>query len=182
MLPAMTDFDDQDFDQERPSKTQRKKQMHELQALGEYLLNLKPDVQQQFPLSDSLQKALEEATRITKREALRRHKQFIGRLMRDEPEIDVIRAKVEAMESATEVNSRLFKQLEMLRENLITGDNSTIGSTIEMYPEIDRQKLRQLVKKAKQERQRIEAGDASLSPANARALFRFLRETQEQHS
>src|SRR5438876_455542 len=56
--------------------------MHELQTLGERLIGLNPEQLAAVALPESLHDAIEQARRITKHEARRRHLQYIGRLMR----------------------------------------------------------------------------------------------------
>jgi ribosome-associated protein len=67
----------------RPSKTERKRAMHELQALGEELCGVDPAWLAELALPESLADAIERARGITRHEARRRQLQFIGRLMRD---------------------------------------------------------------------------------------------------
>jgi len=67
-----------------PSKTQRKRAMEELQALGEELVGLAPDRVRKIDLPDDLRAAVREAQRMLRRDdARRRQMQYIGRLMRD---------------------------------------------------------------------------------------------------
>ncbi|MBL4794066.1 MAG: DUF615 domain-containing protein [Pseudomonadales bacterium] len=167
--------DDNLDDDDWVSKTQRKKEVDELQDMGEELQLLSKGQLAKFNLSDKLQTAIEEGQRLRKREALRRHRQFLGRVMREEEEDDIalIRRGLWELKNAHQSNTRVFKELEEVRERLIQGDNSDLGSVIAQYPEIDTQKLRQLVKQSKKE----VANNAP--PAASRKLFRFLRETQE---
>jgi ribosome-associated protein len=76
---------------ERPSKTQLKRQMHELQRLGERLAALAPAQLAQIELPEALREQIELTRRITAREALRRQLQYLGRLMR-QADADAIRA------------------------------------------------------------------------------------------
>src|SRR6266853_751685 len=69
--------------EEKPSKTELKRVMHELQALGERLIGLNPEQLAAIALPENLHEAGEQARRITKHEARRRQLQYIGRLMRD---------------------------------------------------------------------------------------------------
>ena len=188
----MTDFNKNDqsnapLDDDEPlSKTQVKKQMLELQALGEALLKLSDKQRAKFPLSINLINALDETKRIKRREALRRHKQFIGKVMRDEPEVDTIRQMIDELLHSKNTNTRQFKDLEDLRESLITGGKESLGAVIEKNPQMDRQKLRQLVSKAKKEHERnlaIDADEGNSSAKSTKAsrdLFRFLREATAQ--
>ena len=67
----------------KPSKTLRKREMQELQELGERLVAL-PDAElaRLEALPETLRGAVAEARRITRHEARRRQMQYIGRLMR----------------------------------------------------------------------------------------------------
>src|SRR5258706_7534973 len=68
--------------EEKPSKTELKRVMHELQALGERLIGLNPEQLAAIALPENLYEAVEQARRITKHEARRRQLQYIGRLLR----------------------------------------------------------------------------------------------------
>lgn len=172
----MNHNDEYSDDEEWVSKTQRKKEMHYRQSLGEKLIEVKPEEREQLNLPDELIAALEEAKRIRKNEALRRHKQYIGRLMRD-MDLTEIEAYFTKVESAHQLNTRAFHELEQLRDDLINGDNTVIGNTIARFPEVDKQKLRQLVRNAKKEKQ-INETQGTSDNKQGRALFRFLRDLQ----
>ncbi|PIE41965.1 MAG: hypothetical protein CSA49_01075 [Gammaproteobacteria bacterium] len=173
----MTDENDVNESEEWVSKSQRKREMHHRQEIGEKILALRASQQEQLNLPEELMRAIEEASRIKKNEALRRHKQYIGKLMRD---IDLapIEEFLNRQEHSHQINTRAFHDLEDLRERLILGDNKTIGEAIEKYPAIDRQKLRQLVRNAQKERRVNEAQNTS-DNKQGRALFRFLRAESE---
>jgi ribosome-associated protein len=79
--------------QPRPSKTQLKRQMHELQRLGRELTALPRSQLERFDLPEALREQIELARRITAREALRRQLQYIGRLMRS-ADAEAIRARL----------------------------------------------------------------------------------------
>ena len=77
------DLNESSDSEEWVSKTQRKREMQHRQDLGERILSLKQSHRDQLNLPEELIRALEETKRIRKNEALRRHKQYIGKLMRD---------------------------------------------------------------------------------------------------
>lgn len=77
----------------RPSKTQLKRQMHELQRLGQDLVALPPAQLRRIELPELLREQIEAARQISSREALRRQLQYIGRLMRN-ADADSIRAQL----------------------------------------------------------------------------------------
>ena len=69
--------------QEAPSKSERKRQMHALQQLGERLVALPQAELDRLNIEDErLREAIDQARRITARGGLRRQLQFIGKLMR----------------------------------------------------------------------------------------------------
>jgi ribosome-associated protein len=67
----------------KPSKSARKREYLALQQLGEELLTLKKPDLLGMQLDDELLDAVLEARRIKAHGALRRQKQYIGKLMRD---------------------------------------------------------------------------------------------------
>jgi ribosome-associated protein len=69
--------------EEMVSKTRRKREMHELQALGVALLQLSEAQLSDIEMPEALRAAILEGKRIKSHEAKRRHLQYIGRLMRD---------------------------------------------------------------------------------------------------
>jgi len=106
----MHDNDSPENDQfDRPSKSQRKREMHQLQELGERLATLAPAALAPLPLSDGLRIALDELRRIQGREGRRRQLQYIGRLMRSE-DGDTIAAALEGLTGRPHINLRRNRQ------------------------------------------------------------------------
>jgi ribosome-associated protein len=66
----------------KPSKSARKREYIALQKLGEELILLKQSDLDSLPLDDNLREAVMEAQQIKAHGALRRQKQYIGKLMR----------------------------------------------------------------------------------------------------
>ena len=66
----------------KPSKSARKREYLALQKLGEELLTLKDCDLEEIDLDEDLLNAVLEARRMRSRGALRRQKQYIGKLMR----------------------------------------------------------------------------------------------------
>ena len=154
--------------EEKPSKTERKRVMHELQALGERLIGLNSEQLAAIALPENLHEAVEQARRIRKHEARRRQLQYIGRLMRDvDPE--PIREKLRAWDGvSTEETARLHR-IERWREKLLEDDGG-LGALVHAHPDIDTQRLRALVRNAREER------NAGRPPRAYRELFRALRD------
>ncbi len=80
----------------KPSKSARKREYLALQKLGEELIVLKQSDLDTLPLDDSLREAVMEARQIKSHGALRRQKQYIGKLMRhlDSEQLKVEMAKL----------------------------------------------------------------------------------------
>jgi ribosome-associated protein len=155
-------------DENAPSKTQLKKQMIELQDLGELLTTLTKDQLDQLELPEGLRDALEELERVGKHEATRRQKQYIGKWMREVDPVP-IRAQIERWESGTRANKAIFKSAERWRERMIAEDIA-LSEYIAAQPGADREALADLIVKARKE---TAAGQA---PASSRKLFREIHQ------
>ena len=66
----------------KPSKSARKREYLALQKLGEELITLKESDLNNLPLDEALLEAVTAARQIKAHGALRRQKQYIGKLMR----------------------------------------------------------------------------------------------------
>ncbi len=151
------------------SKSQRKREAHAMQALGQRLIDLKAQQLATIPLPEELREAIEGAKRITQRIARKREMQYVGKLLR---EIDPapVEAALERLD-ATGIQERLRQhRLERWRDALVEGGDAVIQKLVESAPAADRSQLRQLVRKARQE------AASERPPVAARQLFRQLRE------
>ena len=75
------------MDETKPSKSARKRAYLALQKLGEELITLRESDLQAMPLDEELRDAVLEARHMKAHGALRRQKQYIGKLMgRIDPE------------------------------------------------------------------------------------------------
>jgi ribosome-associated protein len=155
-------------DEEKPSKTQRKREMHELQALGVRLVELNSEQLDAVALPEDLRDAVERAQRITKHEARRRQLQYIGRLMRS-VDPGPIREKLKVWDGVSTEETARVHRIERWREKLLE-DEGTIGALVRAHPGIDTQRLRSLVRNARDERK------AGRPPRAYRELFRALRD------
>ena len=161
-----------------PSKSAVKREAERLKKIGERLLSLSDSQLSPFPLTEKLELAIAEGKRMKSREGLRRHKQYIGKLLRD-TDMAAIEARLSDIENAHTLNTKAFHNLETLRDKLIEGDNAAIGEVIAQFPTVDTQKLRQLVRNGKKEQQANQADPEKTSNTHGRKLFRFLRDLNE---
>jgi ribosome-associated protein len=149
---------------EIPSKTKRKQEMHELQALGVALVAL-TEAQLDF-LEPDLREAVLEAKRITAHEGRRRQMQYIGKLMR---KVDPapIRARLDKLTGSTSQANARHKRIEALRKQLLA-DDEALERFAATHPSADIPALRALINSSRKE---YEEGRP---PRAYRELFRLL--------
>ena len=157
---------------ERKSKSQVKREMLALQALGEQLVELPLGQINKIEMPEDLREALLFAKSLKKNETRRRQMQYIGTLMR-EADPEPIRKALEAINRGQGPEAGLFQELEQLRNGLIDGNESLIEKALNRFPDADRQRLRQLANNARKEK------EGEKPPKSSRALFRYLKELAE---
>ena len=157
----------------RPSKTRRKEVSHELQALGEALLELPEDRLDSLGLRESLVDAVRACRGMRSHEARRRQMQLVGKLMRS-ADAEPVRAAVAEMQIGRARDSIALHSAERWRAELIADDEATtrFAST---HADADVQQLRALVRNARKDAAR--APEARSGRAY-RELFRFVRDHQ----
>lgn len=154
-----------------PSKTRRKQESHALQALGEALIALRPDELAAMDLPAPLREAVETARAMKAHGALRRQKQYIGKLMRRlDPE--PLRAALEARHALSAAETRRFHLAEGWRERLLAEGEGAVPACAEATG-TEPGRLAGLTRRA-----RAAAGDAERKQA-ARRLFRYLHRAIE---
>jgi len=154
---------------ERKSKSQVKREMQALQALGEQLVELPLGQINKIRMPEDLRQAVLFAKSLKRNETRRRQLQYIGTLMR-EADPEPIQKALDAIHRGQSLESRLFQELEQLRDGLIDGKESSMEKALNRFPDADRQRLRQLAGNARKEKE----GDKP--PRSFRALFRYLKE------
>ena len=150
------------------SKTKKKRQVEELQALGAALTALAPAQLAAITLPEELLAAVRDAQRIASHEARRRQLQYIGKLMRRvDPE--PVRAALARIAGQSAAARSLQKRLEQWRERLIA-DDAALTEFASEHGGADLQALRSLIRNARKE-------IAEARPPRAqRELFRSIRE------
>jgi ribosome-associated protein len=164
---------DQVSDEDYISKSQVKRECDALQKLGEQLLQLKPSELEKITLPEKLAAAVHEGRRLQARGALKRQRQYIGKLMR-EVDSENIKKQLSLIQHQHDYNIARAKQTERWRDRLLSGDNQVVTELIDAYPDIDRQHINQLVRLSKREQ------EAGKPPAAARKLYKYLHEISEQ--
>jgi ribosome-associated protein len=169
MLKAPPPADD-DAALHRPSKTQLKQQMLELQELGHALAELPEDRLQSLELPERLLDAIIEFKRTRSHEGRRRQLQYVGKLMRGvDPE--PLRAAVDAFALGSAVDAMQLHEAERWRIELVR-DDEAIARWTTAFPDTDVQRLRALVRAAR----RDEAAAAGQRHGRGwRELFQFVK-------
>lgn len=167
-----TDFDEEADEYYRKSKSQVKREMVALQKLGERLIELSVDQIKKIEMLEELREALLEGKTITKREARRRHMQYIGALMR-EADPEPIKKALDSISLGQALVTGEFKKIEKWRDGLLEGNQGVINEICEEYPDADRQRIRQLARNAVKEKEK------NKPPKSSRALFRYLKDLTE---
>jgi ribosome-associated protein len=155
---------------DKPSKTQRKQEMHELQRLGVELVALSESTLNDMALDASLLAAILETKRTKTHGGIRRQMQYIGRLMRDVDPAP-IRESLAALKGESAQAAAAHRRLEGLRTRLME-DDEALTEFAARHPQADLQALRALLRNARKEQKE------GKPPRAYREVFRFLKDAE----
>jgi len=154
---------------DRPSKSQRKRDAHDAQKLGEELIALESFDLKSLSLPEPLFDAIMLARRITSRAGIVRQRQYVGKLMRG-VDLEPIRAALAARSGHAARETQQFKRVEHWRDRLIAEGAPALEELMQWRPGMDRAEWLRRVAAAQTERERTGATGAA-----SRELFRALR-------
>lgn len=127
-----------------PSKSQLKRESHDIQKLGKRLVELSAGQLARIPLDTPVLEAIELAQKIqNKRSALKRHYQFLGKLLRAR-DTEAIFAALALIEQSSNVQIQRHHRAEHWRDEIVAQGFEAIEAYVEQQGTADRQKLRQL--------------------------------------
>ena len=154
----------------KTSKTQRKKDSHELQDVGQALVALSDSQLDRMPMDESLREAIRDYRETRSHEGRRRQMQYIGKLMRRADAGPLCEAVAEAQLGGAR-DSLALHRAESWRSELLASDDALTRWTAD-FPQSDLRQLRSLVRAARK--------DAAAQPEQRsgrafRELFRFIR-------
>jgi ribosome-associated protein len=164
----MNDSED-DLD-ERPSKSELKRQAHEQQALGEALAALSPNTLAATPMPEALRVAIDELRRTRSHEGRRRQLQYVGKLMRT-ADLEPLRGAVASARLPGARETLALHRAEHWRQALVD-DDEALTRWIGEHPDTDVQRLRALIRNARKD------GALPAEQRHGRAwreLFQFIR-------
>jgi ribosome-associated protein len=165
---AEPEVDENGYD--RPSKSQLKREMHELQELGSALIALPKDALKRMPMPEKLDDAVREARRITDHEGKRRQVQYVGRVMRSllDEETAALRTALDTYNGVNKAETAKLHWIERTREKLLA-DDAALTEFIRQHPNADPQQGRTLIRNARKEAQQ------SKPPRYFRELFQWIK-------
>lgn len=159
-----------EFDEELKSKSEIKREMHQMQDFALKLVKLSKHQRSKIPFTDEFKQELILADKIqNKHEALRRHVRHMAKVL-CEMDLAPINQALDVMANKHQQETAKFVHLESLRDQLLEEGNNFIEETLVQNDTMERQKLRQLIRQAAKERKLEKVGRGH------RDLFAYLKE------
>lgn len=159
--------DDPADDGPRASKSQRKRDMTELQKLGERLVTLSREQIDRMALPQELREAVLFAGTLSRHGARRRQMQRIGAIMRD-VDPGPIQTDLDQLDQRRYGEIKRFKEAESWRERLLAGGDTVVEEMAAAFPTADRRRIRQLLRNAGKEE------NPSKKARMSKQLFRYV--------
>jgi len=155
-----------------PSRSAQRRAALDVLALGQKLSTLTDAQLARLPIPEGLLPHIVETRRITSHVAHKRQLAFLAKQMRreDDETLDALRDALDEHGEAARRETAQMHRIEALRERLLADGDAALAELLDEYPQADRQRLRQLVRNALDERHR------NKPPHAFRELFRELRE------
>ena len=152
----------------RPNKTQIKKDMAALFALGEEISELSVAQVNSLDLPENIHKAILEVSKMPHKGARKRLLKFItGQLHKID--VDPILEKLARIKNKSAHGVREHHIVERWRDRLVKGGNEALTAFLNEQPDADRQHLRQLLRNIQKE------AEANKPPKSSRLLYRYLK-------
>lgn len=165
-----SEYDDNGYD--GPSRSQLRREALDVLKLAQRLAELSEAQLALVPLDDGLREEVRRTRAVKQQIARKRAEQFLAKQLRklDEGELEPIRAALENDREHARREAADLHRVENWRERLITDGDTALDELMQQFPSADRQRLRQLARKARAEREQNK-------PLHAfHELFRTLRE------
>jgi ribosome-associated protein len=154
-----------------PSRSQKRRDALDVLELAKALVELTPAQLSRVPVPEATLPHIEDARRITSNIAHKRQLAFLAKQMRklDDEELQAMRDALDEKSDASRAEAAVLHRVEAWRARLIDGGDDALSDLLDMHPDADRQRLRQLVRNAQDEKKR------GKPPRAFRELFRELR-------
>jgi len=156
MPQSAPDIDE--FEEELKSKSEIKREMHQMQDFAQKLVDMSKHQRSKIPLTDELLADMILADKIKgKHEAVRRHVRHIAKVLM-ETDLEPINHAIDVMNNKHQQETAKFVRLENIRDELIAGDNQTVEELLSDNEKMERQKLKQIIRQAKKEKKAEKVG------------------------
>lgn len=163
---------DHDTEAERPSKTQVKQAMLDLQTLGMELLEMPLDQFAAIEMDDRLREAFDELRRITSFAARKRQMQYVGKLLRAE-DAEPFRQALAAYRAGKRKDADALHEVERWRDRILAGD-SGLNEWLAAFPASDTAPFRSAVRNARKEAEDAKAAAGHGAPRTKGKFYRVL--------
>ena len=156
MPQSAPDIDE--FEEELKSKSEIKREMHQMQDFAQKLVDMSKHQRSKIPLTEELLADMILAEKIKgKHEAVRRHVRHIAKVLM-ETDLEPIHHAIDVMNNKHQQETSKFVRLENIRDELIAGDNQTAEDLLTENVKMERQKLKQIIRQAKKEKRAEKVG------------------------
>ncbi|KIQ96904.1 putative alpha helix protein [Lysobacter sp. A03] len=154
------------------SRSQQRREALEVAAIAEQLVALSEAQLARMPVPEDLLPHIREARRISSHIAHKRQLAFLAKQMRreDDAVMEAMRDALDEKGDTARRETAIMHRVEAWRDRLLAEGDAALTELLDLYPDADRQGLRQLVRNSLEERKR------NKPPRAARELFRQLRE------
>lgn len=167
----LRDDTERDGDEGRPSRSQQRREALATLDLAGQLVALSPTRLDKLDLPDDVRMEIDHVRRITAHGARKRQLAYLAKLMRrhDDSVFDAALALLGENREQQRREAAALHRLETLRQRLLDEGDTVIEELVQEHPDLDRQRLRSLVRQAHSEQKR------GKTPSAAREILRFLR-------
>ena len=156
--------------EEFESRTDIKKAAQAVTDLGEQIAQMSEEQIKQMQLPRLFTDAVLMLKGMDKGPAMKRQKLYIGKLLRQDEDLIVeIKDKLAEIELKQKQQNAHFHKLEKWRDRLVQEGDAALHDFLELYPQADRQQLRQWIRNANKEQQQQKP------PKSAREIFKYLK-------
>ncbi|HEY8585265.1 MAG TPA: ribosome biogenesis factor YjgA [Rhodanobacter sp.] len=171
-----TELDEQDYG---PSRTQLRRDALAVLALAQQLIDLPPSRLAKLDMPDDVRREIDITQRTSAHGARKRQLAFLAKVMRryDAEDFAMVRAELGENREKQRQETASMHRMEALRERLIAEEESALPELINEYPQLDRQRLRSLIRQARAEKE-----TPGKPPKAYREIFRLLKELVQDES
>lgn len=155
-----------------PSRSEQRRHALDVLALAHRLAGLSEAQLARLPVPEHLLPHIADTRRITAHGARKRQAAFLAKQLRreDDDALDAIRDALDASGDTARQETALLHRAETWRERLLAEGDDALAELLALYPDADRQQLRQLVRNTLDERAK------NKPPRAFRELFRAVRD------